>query len=259
MSWRLSACIEWLFADGGLPFTDRIAKAAASGFGEVEFWTLRDRSVDDLQAALDETGLSVAAFVSEPPGRLVDPATHGEFLSGVRRSCGAAQRLHARGLIVLSGDARQGVDRRAQRKALTDALRRAAPIAADHGIVLLLEPLNTRVDHAGYFLDSTAEGLDVVRDVDHPAVRLLYDVYHSAVMGEDTRTVLEEARGLIGHVHIADAPGRHEPGTGAIDWPRRLAELRESGYSGSLGLEYMPTASTDSSLSYFRALAAQRY
>ena len=248
LSVRLSPCIEWLFADGGRPFHDRIRMAAAAGFAQVEFWTWRDKDLARLETSIRDTGMAVTAFVSEPTARLVDPATHGEFLAGIEESCRIARRLNAGGLIVLAGDTRPGVDRTVQREALVDALHRAAPIAAANSITLLLEPLNTRVDHPGYFLDSTAEGLDVLREVGHPSVKLLYDMYHSIVMGEEPEVVLAGSGHLVGHVHIADSPGRHEPGTGTIDWPRELAALRSAGYSGALGLEYQPIAGTEAGL-----------
>jgi len=250
----LSACIEWLFAEGGRSFPDRIRAAADAGLERVEFWNLGDRNVDAIRSALRETGVRVTGFVSEPAARLVDPATHDEFVAGVRRSAAVASRLGADGLIVVSGDTQPGVSSVEQRHAIAGALGRAAPIAAEHGICLLLEPLNSLIDHKGYFLDSTPEALGIVRDVGHPSVRLLYDLYHSTVMGEDPAAVLSGAGDLVGHVHFADAPGRHEPGTGDIDWPRQLAALRTAGYEGALGLEYMPVRDTLSSLAFIRRL-----
>ena len=250
----LSACIEWLFAEGGRSFPDRFRAAADAGLERVEFWNLGDRNVDAIRSALRETGVRVTGFVSEPAARLVDPATHDEFVAGVRRSAAVASRLGADGLIVVSGDTQPGVSSVEQRHAIAGALGRAAPIAAEHGICLLLEPLNSLIDHKGYFLDSTPEALGIVRDVGHPSVRLLYDLYHSTVMGEDPAAVLSGAGDLVGHVHLADAPGRHEPGTGDIDWPRQLAALRTAGYEGALGLEYMPVRDTLSSLAFIRRL-----
>lgn len=250
----LSPCIEWLFADGGRAFPDRIRAAATAGFSQVEFWTTSDKEIGQVEEAVHETGITVTCFVSEPTGRLVDPASHAEFLEGVERSAQLAARLAARSLIVVSGDARPGVHRTRQLDALVDALSRAAPIAAEAGVRLLLEPLNTRVDHPGYLLDATSDALQVIRRVDHPAVRALYDVYHSIVMGEDPGQVLAGSGDLIGHIHVADVPGRHEPGTGQVDWPRQMAALRISGYSGAIGLEYMPTRDTGPSLELVRRL-----
>ncbi len=229
--------------------------AAAAGFTQVEFWTSSDKNLEQVEKALRETGMAVTGFVSEPTGRLVDPATHAAFLEGVKRSVRVAARLNARNLIVVSGDARPEARRRQQLDAIAEALRPAASIAAEAGVVLLLEPLNTLVDHRGYFLDSTADALKVIRSVDQPAVRLLYDMYHSIVMGEDPEQVLAGAGGLVGHVHIADVPGRREPGTGKIDWARQLTALRTAGYGGPIGLEYIPSRDTNSSLELIRELA----
>ncbi|HWO45457.1 MAG TPA: TIM barrel protein [Methylomirabilota bacterium] len=250
----LSPCLEWLFADGGRPFPERIRAAGVAGFSQVEFWTTNDKDVEQVDIALRETAVAVTCFVSEPAGRLVDSETHAAFLRGVEQSTELAARLNTRNLIVVSGDARPGVERSRQRDAITEALLRAAPIASKAGVRLLLEPLNTRVDHPGYFLDSTAEALEVINDVDDPAVRLLYDLYHSIVMGEDPQQVLAGSGHLVGHVHVADVPGRHEPGTGTIDWPLQLAALRSAEYSGAIGLEYKPSRDTESSLELIRQL-----
>jgi hydroxypyruvate isomerase len=247
----LSPCLEWLFADGGRPFPDRI-RAAAAGFKQVEFWAASNKDLAQVEEALHETALTVTCFVSEPTGRIVEPETHAEFVEGIKRSAELAARLTARSLIVVAGDALPGVERGRQRDAITQALVRAAPIASAAGVQLVLEPLNTRVDHRGYYLDSTAEALEIVRDVNDRAMRLLYDMYHSVVMGEEPQRVLAGSGHLVGHVHVADVPGRHEPGTGTIHWPRQLAALLSAGYTGAIGLEYQPTVDTDSSLAFIR-------
>jgi hydroxypyruvate isomerase len=110
------------------------------------------------------------------------------------------------------------------------------------------------VDHPDYFLDSTAEALDLVREVNEPSVRVLYDMYHSIVMGEEPAEILDGWGDLVGHVHIADVPGRNEPGIGKIDWRRQLAALRTAGYFGPIGLEYLPSRDTISSLEFIRHL-----
>ncbi len=258
MNARLSPCLEWLFADDGRSFPERIHAAAAAGFSEFEFWKATDKSVDELEAAIHQSGLKVVAFVSEPPGHLVDPSTLREFLVGIERSSKLAARLGAQNLIVVTGNTLVGVHRAAQTSAVCRALTLAAPIAAAVGICLLLEPLNTKLDHAGYFLDSTLDGLNIVRMVAKPNVLLLYDLYHSVMMGEEPAVVLKHAGGLVGHVHVADVPGRHEPGSGAIDWGRQLAVLKSIGYAGAIGLEYRPTTHTQSSLTYIRGLVPSR-
>jgi hydroxypyruvate isomerase len=150
----------------------------------------------------------------------------------------------------LAGDAVAGLSDEQQHDNIVSALRASATLADERGVTLLLEPLNTRVDHVGHYLDSTRHGLAIVEEVAAPNVRLLLDLYHAAVMEEELDEIVGDRMDLIGHVHVADAPGRHEPGTGRIEWRETLGWLQRSGYGGRLGLEYQPTGETVSSLSF---------
>jgi len=170
----------------------------------------------------------------------------------VRESVAVARRLGAGALIVVTGDEIPGLSRAVQHAAVVSALRRAAPIAEDAGMQLVLEPLNAVVNHPGYFLTSTSEGFDMVEEVDSPAVRLLYDLYHSVMTGEQPAQVLASRGHLIGHVHLADAPGRHEPGAGDINFPACLRVIAEAGYSGPIGLEFRPSGQTDAAITAAR-------
>lgn len=246
---RYSACIELLFAEIE-PFPDRIRAAKAAGIDAVEFWRWSNKDLNQVKAALDETGLPLAGILCEPIGLITDPAAHGVFLDGVRASLAAAKQLGAPLLIAQSGDDRAGVPREAQHAALVAVLREAAGILAGSGVVLALEPLNDRVDHPGYYLTSTIEGLDIIDEVDRPEIRLLYDIYHSAMMGEHVEDVLEGRVHRVAHVHLADTQGRGEPGSGMLDWQHRLEWLAAHGYDGLVGLEYRPTASTLESLTF---------
>jgi hydroxypyruvate isomerase len=135
---------------------------------------------------------------------------------------------------------------------IATGLKLAAPIAADAGVQLLLEPLNSVLDHKGHFLDSTPMGFEIIERVGHPSVRLLFDMYHSTMMGERPESVLAGRGNAIGHVHVADVPGRHEPGSGGIDWRRHIGAPAASGYAGTVGLEYWPTAASLDSLATTR-------
>lgn len=243
----LSGCIEMLFPEH-TDYAARIHACRAAGLGAVEFWRWRGKDIEAIAAASREAGLPVAVFSVEPAGRLVDPATHAEFLQGLRETLPIAARLGTTRLIVLAGDTLPGVATGAQRDAVIAALRAAAPIAEAAGITLLLEPLNTVRDHVGYFLDRTADGLDIIDAVASPAVRLLYDIYHSAMMGEDPAVVLAGRGDRVGYVHAADTNGRHEPGSGTIDWAHVRETLGELGYSGPIGLEFRPFASSEAAL-----------
>jgi hydroxypyruvate isomerase len=249
---ELSGCLESLFLREHQTVDARIRACAAAGLQSVEFWQWRDKDLDKIERALADTGVALTQFSTEPRSPIVDPATHRDFLAGVRDSAAAAKRLKAHGLCVLVDDRGVGAptsepraaSRAAQHAAIITALKQAGPIAEDAGIVLLVEPLNSELDHKGYFLDRTPEGLDIIEEVGHPAVRLLYDMYHSKMMGEDFAEVLAGRGSLVGHVHVADVPGRHEPGKGTVDWRAGMAALAAEGYRGRVGLEFWPSNGT---------------
>ncbi|MDR1798327.1 MAG: TIM barrel protein [Bifidobacteriaceae bacterium] len=251
---KLSACIEWLFAEAGPDFAARLRAAAAAGLPAVEFWRWRDKDLGAIAAAAADTGTVVAGFCVEPWGELTDPASHQTWLRGVRESCAAAAQLGVTNLITQVGPEQPGVDRATQHEAVVVGLQLAAPILEGAGVTVLIEPLNTLVDHPGYYLSDTAEGIQIVREVASPAVGLIYDRYHAMVMGEPIGYGVEGNLDIVKHVHIADAPGRHEPGTGGADWPAELAWFRAQGYGGYFGLEYQPTGPSAQSLAYFAGL-----
>ncbi|RYI05975.1 MAG: hydroxypyruvate isomerase [Acetobacteraceae bacterium] len=246
---RFSACIELLFAVEHPDFPDRIRAAKAAGLDAVEFWRFSNKDLDAVEAALHETGLPLAGILCEPIAPITNPDSHAEFLAGVRTSLAAAQKLGATMLIAQAGDD-QHVARTAQHAAIVKVLKDAAKILEGTGVVLALEPLNDRVDHPGYYLTSTEEGLDIVDEVARPEVRLIYDIYHSAVMGERIEDVLRGRVDRVVHAHLADAPGRHEPGTGAMDYVDRLKWLFAQGYNGLVGLEYKPVKPTVEGLGF---------
>ena len=240
---RYSACIELLFRREAPVFADRILAAKAAGLDAVEFWQWSGKDLDAVKAALQQTGLPLAGILCEPIANITNPLVHDTFLAGVRASLGAAQRLGTGLMIAQGGNTVTGASRAGQHRAIADCLKRAADIVAGTGVVIALEPLNDRVDHPGYFLTSTAEALDIIDEVGRPEIRLLYDIYHAAAMGEAIE-VLEGRLDRVAHVHLADTPGRHEPGTGAMDWRARLAWLDAHGYRGFVGLEYTPVGDT---------------
>ena len=246
---RYSACIEWLFATEEPDVASRVRAAKAAGLDAVEFWRFSNQDRDAIKLALDETGLTLAGILCEPIAPLTNPESHQGFLEGVRTSLAAALQLGAKVIIAQAGDNQAGVARAAQHAAIVKVLKEAAKLLEGSGVVLALEPLNDRVDHPGYYLTSTEEGLDIVDEVGRPEVKLLYDIYHAAVMGEAIE-VLAGRLDRVVHVHLADTPGRGEPGSGRMDYTERLEWLAAHGYDGLIGLEYKPSGPTVETLRF---------
>ncbi|WP_022901872.1 hydroxypyruvate isomerase family protein [Humibacter albus] len=253
----IAANMEWMFTEAGETTADRIRAASAHGLRHVEMWGWRDKDLDAIKAALEETGVELLSLIVDPQLQITDPRTHDAYLHAVAESLDIAQRLGAPFLVAVAGDERSDVSRGEQRDVVVDVLRRASALLEGTDVTLLLENLNTRVDHAGAFLDSTREGLDVVRAIGSEHVKLLLDAYHALVMEEDLASAIGSDGSLIGHVQVADAPGRHEPGTGDLDWAKQLRILREAGYSGPWGMEYLPSTDTVASLAHIERIAAQ--
>ncbi len=250
---KLSACIEWLFADASDDFAERIRLAKAAGLDAVEFWFWSNKDLDAVEAALEETGLSLSGFVAEPMIALTDPKNHADFLAGLATSMHHARRLGAKVLIAQAGNDLPGHSREEQHDALVHCLRSAADILEGSGVRLGVEPLNTLIDHPGYYLSSTREALNIVEEVGRPEIGVVYDLYHSYVMGERIEDVLQDRVSRVVHAHVADHPGRNDPGLGEIDLGNRLAWLYANGYQGAVGLEYKPNGSTADALAKVRA------
>jgi hydroxypyruvate isomerase len=235
---KLSACIEnnYLFNEvGAVPA--RIRAAAAAGLDCVEFHLWDQVDMDLVEHTLKNTGMRVSCLVIAPRCGCVDASKEEYFLGAMRQTLQMVKRLGAQAVVVAGGPALAGASATQQRDAMVHLLKRAAPLAEAEGLQIWLEPLNSRIDHPGFFMNTAREGLEIVEAVGSPAVRLLYDVYHSTVMGEKWEDVLPHAS-LIGYVQVADTNGRREPGSGDIDWPGFLAALRATGYGGDIGMEF---------------------
>ncbi|MFI5038782.1 MAG: hydroxypyruvate isomerase family protein [Solirubrobacterales bacterium] len=252
----ISANLEWLFTEAGDDTAARIHAAADHGLDAVEIWGWRDKDLDAIEKALTVTGVRLLSLIVDPQLALTDPATHEEYLAGVRESLIVAERLGSPNLVVVSGEEQEGVSHAAQHEAVVSVLSRAAELLDGSDVTLLLEPLNTRVDHPGAFVSGTRQGLDIVREVGSPRLALLLDAYHALMMGENLTEAVGDDIALVGHVQVADLPGRHEPGTGTVDWRARFEELRALGYRGAFGMEYKPTVATVPSLAEVERAAA---
>ncbi|MFC7141017.1 hydroxypyruvate isomerase family protein [Halosimplex aquaticum] len=240
----ISVCVEMVFDDE--PFHERIPRAVAAGADAVEFWGWRDKDLDAVEAAAAEADAPIAAFGAG--GTLTDPGQAEDAVETIRESIATASELGCPTLIATTGPDQDGLDRRTQYENVVDVLSEVAADAEDAGVTLALEPLNTEVDHPGYFLTTSAEGFDVVDDVDSPNVRLLYDVYHQQITEGNVIQTVTENVDRIGHVHVADVPGRHEPGTGELNYANVFAALDEAGYDGYVGCEFRPTGDPEAAM-----------
>lgn len=250
----LSSCIEWHFAEAG-DLAARVHAAKAAGLDAVEFHLWRDKPLDAVAEALSATGVTLTGICVDPRRSIVDPAEREEMVTAVAESIAATAPLGAPPLIVASGFRVEGMSEEEHFANAVAALKAAAALAEQAGVTLLLEPLNTRLFSAMYLV-STRLGLDLVEAVGSPNLRLLYDVWHSACMGEDMAEVLAGRIHLVAHVQVADMDDRHEPGTGSLDWAHVMQTLRTLGYDGAIGLEYFPTVPMADSLALTKAALA---
>lgn len=249
-SLRFSVCVETIFR--GMPFEQRLEHVVAQGFSAFEFWHRDGKDMNITLALAHALRLNVSAFVGSTAS-LVDPSQRGKFVDDITRSAGLAVDLSCDNLIVHSGPALPGMSRAQQLDSIVAGLSEVAVIAADAGVKIVLEPLNP-FDHPGTFLTSSDEGFALIREVNSPHIRLLFDVYHQQISEGNLSKRISENLDLIGHIHVADVPGRHEPGTGEINYEHIFGLLREQGYRGYVGLEYIPLVDSEASLRAVRAM-----
>lgn len=243
---RFSVCIEMIFRD--LPFLDRIDAVARCGFPAIEFWRWRDKDLGSIAERAQRAGVRVATFAVDTAGPLTDGRNIGPAIAATRDSLLAAQRLGVDRLLLTVGNELPDVPRAAQREAIIAYLVATTPLLEESGVTLLLEPLNVVVDHKDYFLSSSAEAFEIIEAANTERVKLLFDIYHQQITeGNLTQNIMSNFT-RIGHFHIADVPGRHEPGTGEINYTHLLGKIAELGYRDYVGLEFRPRAAPEEAL-----------
>lgn len=257
MPFELSVNLEYLFHEAGERLEDRMAAAAAAGFRKVEMFTTANRDVPSLKAALATTGCELFATVTDPRIQLVIEAQHDAFREMFAKAAAEAAELGAQRIVVPSGSAVPYMKRPVQLAIVAKAIASVVPVAESHGLTIMLEPVNTRVDHPGVLFGMTEDAVAVIEQIGSPRVRLLYDLYHSITEREDPAQVLPAVIQHVEHIQIADAPGRGEPGSGQVDWPAMLRLIESVGYQGVLGLECNSTQpDSAAALRHFRELCA---
>lgn len=231
-----------------LPFQERLEEAARFGFPAVEFWPWRNKDLKAIVEFTKRTGVEISQFTAWgfTPG-MNDPRNHDACLKEIEASCAVAKQLNCKLMTVVGGNDQPGMTQEQMHDNIIACLKRAAPIAAENDVTLILEPMNIRVDHKGHCLYGSAPTLRICNAVNSPYVKINWDLYHMHITEGDLCGHLKEgmAAGHIGYLQLADHPGRHEPGTGELHYNRVLKEALDLGYTGYVGLECKPLGSEE--------------
>jgi hydroxypyruvate isomerase len=251
---RFAANLTMLYAD--LPVVERFERAAAAGFKAAEFLFPYNEDLDAIKAALDRTGmelilfnLPVGTFAAGDRGMANDPTRIAEFKDGVSRAVEIAGKLGVGRVNCLVGKTLPNLSREEQLETVKENLSYAATEMARAGVLQIFEPLN-QYDNPGFLIGKNSEGFALQAEINHPNLKVEYDIYHAQRTEGNLTQTIKEHLGAIGHVQIADAPARNEPGTGEINFPFVLRALDDAGYDGWVGLEYRPKTTTDASLGW---------
>ena len=237
-------------------YEDRVKATRAYGFSAIEHlgWVgvdldsasavLREYDVVNTALFLKSEDTNVSEIVGWHHGMVYEDSIP-YVMKAFAETAAAAKKLVTPNIVMISGDERFDVSREKQLENCVKALRAVAPMAEDAGLTVCVEPLNRIVDHKGYFLNTSADAFDIIKQVDSPAVRVLFDVYHQQVTEGNVIRNLTENLPLIGHVHVADNPGRNQPATGELNYPVIFDKLATAGYDKYLAFECGTTLPTE--------------
>jgi hydroxypyruvate isomerase len=258
---KLAANLTMMFGDR--PFLDRFDAAAGAGFKAVECLLPYEATAEAVRDKLDRHGLELVLFNfplgdwgAGDRGTAADPARVAEFRDGVPKALAYARATGCKRLHIMPGKVPAGADRAEWTRTFVENVRFAADATAGDGIDVMLEPINTRVDIPGYFYDTSDAAVAIMDAAGRPNVKLQYDIYHMQVMEGDVTRRIERLLPRIGHLQLADNPGRNEPGTGEINYPWLLSRLDALGYDGWIGCEYKPAGDTLAGLGWAKPYLA---
>ncbi|GEN25329.1 hydroxypyruvate isomerase [Halomonas cupida] len=254
---RFAANLSMLFTE--VDFLDRFEAAAQAGFKGVEYLFPYDYPAEEIKQRLDANGLEqvlhnlpAGDWGAGERGIACHPDRVEEFRAGVDTAIEYATTLGCRQVNCLAGIVPEGVTQEQAHRTLVDNLRYAAERLEQAGILLIAEPINTR-DIPGFFLNRTEQALALFDEVGSDNLKLQYDIYHMQIMEGDLAPTIERHLARIAHVQLADNPGRHEPGSGEINYPFLFAHLERLGYTGWIGCEYKPATTTQEGLGWLDA------
>ena len=223
---------------GGKDFCQSIKTIGSLGFDAAETYNWKGLDLEKVKNTCDETGVELLSMCTTE-FRMTSPENRRLWLDGLKESCIAANKVGAKKLITQVGPD-TGAERAVQHQSIVDALEQAKPILEEYGVTIMLEPLNTYVNHPGYYLWSSKEGFDIVREVNHPLVKIIYDIYHQQIMEGNIIPSIRDNLDCIAHLHSAGHPGRNELQFGENDYKVIFSAIDKAGYKGACGLEYRP-------------------
>jgi hydroxypyruvate isomerase len=249
---RFSANLTFLWPE--LDAYDRCQAAADAGFKAVEILFPHEMDLDRLERALTSAGVELVLFDAPPGakgerGTLCLPGREEDCLATVRQALEMAKRFGTRRVNLLAGMLPAGLPRRRALETASATLRRAADLADGTGVQLVIENISPAVAD-GYFASTVAESAELLAAANHPGAGMQLDQFHVTMLGGDPVVVVERYGNAIGHVQIADVPGRHQPGTGHAPIAAFLEKLDQVGYDGYVGLEYVPQGTMDEALAW---------
>jgi len=251
---KLAANLTMLFTE--VPFLDRFAAAAKAGLKNVEYLFPYEYKMDEIKKLLDDNGLKQILFNlpcgdwgSGERGIACHPDRIAEFREGVKSAIEWADKLGVSQLNCLAGKRLDSVSEDDHRKTFIGNIQYAADQLALHDILLLIEPVN-HFDIPGFFLNTSSQALDILKDADRSNIFIQYDIYHAVRENEPVQDVLKASISRIKHIQIADSPGRHQPGTGEIDYKNLFKLIDDLDYKGYVSMEYIPDPDTITSLEW---------
>lgn len=246
---KYSICIN---AYQGKDVFFHINKIKEHGFHGLELYNWA--ALEDLRAVAreqDRLGVGIIATCTRF-FNLVDGSKREEYLESLKKTLEACQTLGTKSIITQAGQVMYGISREKQTNDMVETLKQCASLCEQAGVVLEVEPLNGLVNHPGHFLQYTEESVKVIDRVDSPHVKLVFDVYHQQIMEGNVTRNATNFIDRINHYHIADNPGRAQPGTGELNYVNILKAIKATGFKGYVGLECNYTTDTDAALNDFK-------
>ena len=261
---RFSAHIDALYNE--VPFEERFALAKADGFDYVEIWDWDNKDQDVLKAKLKEYNLTLSAMSGDKQYDMCNPAHYEVYVPQVKESIDKAVEFGCLNVVIHSNELTPAGPVTNSYSELSDCvkicsmfrnLKDLAPYAEEKGVTLIVEPLNIVTDHMGNYLTTVEQTADLVKAVGSPNIKVLNDIYHMYLNNGKIAETWDKNLEYIGYVHFADAPGRHEPGTGVINYKGVFDHMRKIGYEGIIGTELFTTTNTADAIAAIKAVAGE--